>query len=54
MVYCDVNVHFVNHNFTLYLNKLCVHSVRCVQDTARSTVLSIPLAPVFFSSLKMC
>lgn len=25
MVYCDVNVHFVSHNFPLYLNKLCAH-----------------------------
>lgn len=27
MLYCDINIHFVNHNFTLYLNKLCAHTM---------------------------
>lgn len=45
---------FDKSNFTLCLNKQCAHSVRCVQDTAGGTLLSVSLASMFFSSLKTC
>lgn len=54
MIYCDVNVRFISLILHLCLNKQCAHSVRCMQDTAGGTLLSVSLASIFFSSLKMC
>lgn len=50
MVYCDIHVHFVSHNFTLNLNKLCAH--RWVSAREYSTLSSSGFGVI--SSLKMC